>query len=540
MAQVAVCSIFGLVVGILASLVLVDRDNPIFTLICGVLGATVGVWFSVGWIFLTGGTTFNAVMILGVVLTTVIVLLLVLTKIQEVLRLVVTTSHKLSGIFAFAILIGIAVFLMVSAFPMYSSTTNTINVQNTATGLQLDSSISYPVTSNVVQQLSTVPTCGSCGAVPVDVTVRQASLNFPFFTSTPSVGDYLGLDISFNVGTSGGDWAAPFIKIAVVHDVDNSGTITDADDFWGSNLYKVNKGISKWRTHLSYHESGMPNIQFQAVLSGQGVMRCPIFHANSIDVWKIDIAKFFHNTPENYLSLTDQISWDYQLTQKESVTEWGTIAKGQSSTINGDLYCHQDFEGANLLWVGVGDANFNECWTTDMGDVLSYKIHPFTITGTPDGPTADAHGPYSGQPSQNIQFTGSATGGTTPYTSWHWAFGDGGSAYTQNPVHSYSTAGTYTATLTVTDSAGKTDGDISTVTIATSQTDSDGDGIPDINDNCPNTYNPNQADADGDGIGDACESGGQPVVGIDITTYIIAGSLSIGCIGTIVYGKKYL
>jgi hypothetical protein len=35
--------------------------------------------------------------------------------------------------------------------------------------------------------------------------------------------------------------------------------------------------------------------------------------------------------------------------------------------------------------------------------------------------------------------------------------------------------------------------------------DADGDGIPDLVDNCPNVANPDQKDTDGDGIGDACD-----------------------------------
>lgn len=39
--------------------------------------------------------------------------------------------------------------------------------------------------------------------------------------------------------------------------------------------------------------------------------------------------------------------------------------------------------------------------------------------------------------------------------------------------------------------------------------DSDNDGINDVNDNCPTTYNPDQTDTDGDGIGDACDPDGE-------------------------------
>ena len=36
-------------------------------------------------------------------------------------------------------------------------------------------------------------------------------------------------------------------------------------------------------------------------------------------------------------------------------------------------------------------------------------------------------------------------------------------------------------------------------------TDTDSDGVPDVNDNCPSVANPNQKDSDFDGVGDACD-----------------------------------
>jgi PKD repeat protein len=59
--------------------------------------------------------------------------------------------------------------------------------------------------------------------------------------------------------------------------------------------------------------------------------------------------------------------------------------------------------------------------------------------------------PISGTAPLMIQFTDSST--NTP-TSWTWDFGDGGTSSAQNPVHTYSTAGTYTVTLIATNTEG--------------------------------------------------------------------------------------
>jgi CSLREA domain-containing protein len=43
-------------------------------------------------------------------------------------------------------------------------------------------------------------------------------------------------------------------------------------------------------------------------------------------------------------------------------------------------------------------------------------------------------------------------------------------------------------------------------TVNVNQADSDGDGVGNVCDNCPNTVNVNQADADGDGVGNVCDN----------------------------------
>ena len=72
---------------------------------------------------------------------------------------------------------------------------------------------------------------------------------------------------------------------------------------------------------------------------------------------------------------------------------------------------------------------------------------------------ANAHGPYYGLINQSIQFKGSAIGGYSPFTSWHWSFGDNTYSDEQNPIHIYTEIGNYTVTLTVTDNTSNTSSD---------------------------------------------------------------------------------
>jgi len=109
--------------------------------------------------------------------------------------------------------------------------------------------------------------------------------------------------------------------------------------------------------------------------------------------------------------------------------------------------------GHYVATLTVKDSDGNTA--TDSADVTVYKEL-----------VAEADGPYGGLIGEVIQFNGAADGGVPPYT-WSWSFGDGSFGNVQNPVHAYDGAGTYTATLTVTDSIGNTAQDIAFVYIYT-------------------------------------------------------------------------
>lgn len=112
---------------------------------------------------------------------------------------------------------------------------------------------------------------------------------------------------------------------------------------------------------------------------------------------------------------------------------------------------------------------------------------------------ADAHGPYKAKPGETIQFYGSASGGVEPYT-WHWDFGDGSTSTEQNPTHAYSSAGTYTVTLTVTDANGAQAIDTTKAIINNSPSSPSITGPSSGKVNTPLTFYFKSTDKDGDKI----------------------------------------
>ena len=134
-------------------------------------------------------------------------------------------------------------------------------------------------------------------------------------------------------------------------------------------------------------------------------------------------------------------------------------------------------------------------WSWDFGDgtgsAAQNPNHTYTLPGTytvsltatnaqgsdtktvtdyvnvtlPTSPTADFSAtPTSGSTPLAVSFTDSSSGNPT---GWSWDFGDGSTSTAQNPNHTYTSAGTYTVSLTASNLAGsdtKTRVDYITVT----------------------------------------------------------------------------
>jgi PKD repeat protein len=94
---------------------------------------------------------------------------------------------------------------------------------------------------------------------------------------------------------------------------------------------------------------------------------------------------------------------------------------------------------------------------TGTGDGLTRNVN-YTLSVTDSIPVASASAnPTSGVTPLEVNFTGSVAGGDAPLT-YFWDFKDGTNSTSQSPQHTFTVAGTYNASFTVTDS----DGDVST------------------------------------------------------------------------------
>ena len=108
--------------------------------------------------------------------------------------------------------------------------------------------------------------------------------------------------------------------------------------------------------------------------------------------------------------------------------------------------------------------------TVTQSDGLKTTVsRSITVAAPPQPPTvsfSDSTATPVPTPGSQVSFTSVATPGAGAITAYRWTFGDGGASTAADPPHTYATAGSYTVTLTVTQTGGLTAATSATVTVS--------------------------------------------------------------------------
>jgi PKD repeat protein len=126
--------------------------------------------------------------------------------------------------------------------------------------------------------------------------------------------------------------------------------------------------------------------------------------------------------------------------------------------------------GAGTIWGQMAYDAADGYVVLFEGDGAANSTWALNFSGTGPAPlsvTASAL-PLSGPAPLPVTFSALASGGMPPY-SYLWKFGDQATSSTENLTHTYTTAATYTANLTVTDHAAGTVGESFTIVVQTAQ-----------------------------------------------------------------------
>jgi len=243
---------------------------------------------------------------------------------------------------------------------------------------------------------------------------------------------------------------------------------TSNNSYWDEDVYW---GIGV--TSLGITQANVPNHNYSNTGQGayDGVMH---EHGESFDEWFFTGGQMVYCANTQVQASTSgrkQYYWEIYhnsgdpslmpfLTQPETMTVSYSAPMIGNTTLNVSCepYTYVAISQNGVLldakWSGANNSVTLDfpALTADAASIVATKqdrvphINDFTPIA-PDPPTAD----FSGTPTtilegESVTFTDLSTYAV----EWDWSFGDGGTSTDANPVYTYSTAGTYTVSLTVT------------------------------------------------------------------------------------------
>ncbi len=264
--------------------------------------------------------------------------------------------------------------------------------------------------------------------------------------------------------------------ICVAGDVKRSFSISDVDKY---RSIAITAAYGSGPIKMLFRENAWPNATtFDAQSSTIGDVEC-IYFRNPTEYWG-------YVSVEGSNSDTSVVI-DFNTAGCRSLGNANILPVGvitaathgeTDKSINFSGISSTDADGSivSYLWdFGDGSTMNTQSQTTHVYQTAGDYVVSLTVTDNHGGahiathnivindpvnsaPIAIANGPYAGKTSDNILFNSDGSNDSDgTIEKYEWDFGDGTAVVNQaKPTHSYQTAGSYTATLTVTDNGGLT------------------------------------------------------------------------------------
>lgn len=169
---------------------------------------------------------------------------------------------------------------------------------------------------------------------------------------------------------------------------------------------------------------------------------------------------------DSFTSPTKNSRGEYWIALGENPRQWGPVVGGHAICLFGANDAQQCFylinswgmdwpePGAGMTPIRIPYWAVNFLITKSYAELcIPTDIDPISPPNpVPATPTANFSAtPVSGQVPLVVSFTDLSSGGVT---MWHWDFGDGVASGEKNPVHTYTSAGTYNVSLIVANAQG--------------------------------------------------------------------------------------
>lgn len=357
--EVLLFGMLGVLTSAFISYFVTNGKEPKAIIICSLQGAFTGWSAGMVWVYLTSGLQ---VTLLSLVLPVLISAFFTVVLLQRLPR-----GHEKpvsKGVSALAAL-GLFALVFVVAFSSIPLAYRTIGNTKTFSIETLDYT---PGASEV----TTMDTSFSNG-LPIAIEVTKSSLS-PFgMSENASVSSYLDFKVFF---TPGGEWIKPYITVGIYKDTDGDGKLSAGDVLWSDADYKLATTTSLWRVNCLWEN----NVARYGMFSSDGVL-LPIFHADAITQVRDEANAHFFNTPDGFAPQNDMLTWD-DGTLKEQVISYATIAAGETSSIQGRIYCGPSTLGKNMIVVKAYCACLTEPFTD--AQPITEQVTPFTVTQTAD------------------------------------------------------------------------------------------------------------------------------------------------------------